>query len=340
MPSTIAEVDARYAADWTRWPVPTMPDVPTEPWAGIVGTFWTDDISARPVDTERTRALIDYDVPISSHAGAPPWQGSTYGQPYQLINNEPVTQVWDQSQPVRWRWFTPTFPITGVPLPAVVRREGDPAGSSDLHWTGWDAAANVLWEIITLRKTSRLQTWGRCDCVAGYNGGGVSIARWDCSRRWDASGQPRGVVAGGTPKFPLICRFDQAVRAIVSGDPDAALGHAVFGVLPTYSPGVTGPARASDGALVGHPVRAGERLRLPWHRAREYKAGTLARVLANTLAKHGWVQLDKNNHATTPAKVGVGSFTLSMDARWATGAGPVAPLAPLGLRLTDFEVVR
>jgi hypothetical protein len=340
MPSTVAEVDARFQLDWARWPVPQMPDVPVEPWAGVPGSFWTDDITARPVDASRTARLVDHDVPITVHAGDAPWQGSTYGMPYQLVDGGgPLTPVWDASRPVVWNWFTPTFPIVRLPLPNVVRREGDPGGSSDLHWTGYDPARKMLWEVITLSKPpfARWQTWGQADWMAGYSGGG-GVARWDTGKPWNAPGQPAGVVGAGIPKFPLLCRFDQAVKAIASGDADADLGHAVFGILPNYNPGRTGPARSSDGTMPESPIRAGERLRLPWHRAREYRAGTLERVIANTLARRGWVQADKNSLGTVP-KTGFGAFFLSMDSRWAKGAGPIIPLGRLGLRLADMEVV-
>lgn len=342
MPSTIAEVDAAYQFDWGRWPVPQMPDVLVEPWAGVPGSFWVDDISARPVDAVRTRALVDFDVPIGTEAGDVPWQGSTYGVPYQLIDSAaPTTPVWDQAKPITWNWFTPTFPIVNVPLPKVVRRDGDPVGSFDLHWMGYDQTRRVLWEGIGLRKSplNRWQTWGRCDWVAGYNGGGPAFSRWDTSRPWDATGQPRGVVAGKTPKFPMIARFDEVVRAIASGDADASLGHAMFGVLPNYAPGFIAPARGSDGGLSGHPLKAGARLRLPWFQARTHKAGTPARVIANTLARHGFLVLDKCMPANTPAKIGRGVLSLSMDSRWALGAGPIVPLGDMKLRLASFEVL-
>jgi hypothetical protein len=340
MPATVAEVDSVYQFDWGRWPVPTMPDVPVEPWTGVPGSFWNDDITARPVDQARTAALPAFDVPIQAHAGAPPWEGSTSGMPYQIVAaGGPLTAVWDASRPIVWNWFTPTFPVVQMPLPNVVRREGDPAGGSDIHWTGYDPARKVLWEVIGLSKPpfARWQTWGQTDWMCGYNGG-TGVARWDTSKPWNAAGQPAGVVAVGIPKFPLLCRFDQAARAIASGNPDATLNHAVFGMLPNYNPARTGPARASDGTMPDHPIRAGERLRLPWHRAREFKAGTLARVIANTLATHGWVQADKNSFSTVP-KFGTGHFWLSLDSRWTQGAGPILPLGKFEIRLADLEVV-
>ena len=341
MPVTTAEADARYAADWSQWPVPQQADILVEPWAGVPGSFWTEDISGRMVDAVRTKALVDVDVPITSHAGAPPWQGSSYGMPYQIIDSTAATTpVWDMSQPIRWSWFTPTFPIVNVPLPDVVRREGDPVGSSDLHWIGFDPSKRVLWEAITVSKPpfARFQTWGRCDWIGGYAGGGPAFSRWDTSKAWNAAGQPTGVVAAGIPKLPLLVRFDQAARAIASGDPDATLGHAIFGVLPNYNPGRVAPARGSDGSMSAHPVRAGERLRLPWHRAREHKAGTLVRVIANTLARRGWVQADRTSTSTVP-KFGVGGFPMSLDCRWHQGAGPIAPLGPFEFRLADFEII-
>lgn len=337
MPYTVKEVDSWYQSDWSKWPVPQMSDVPVEPWAGVAGSFWTEDISARPVDPVRTAALPAFNVPIQAHAGGAPIDGTTSGMPYQIVDSKgPLTPVWDLGRPVTWNWFTPTFPISQMPLPNIVRREGDPGGSSDLHWTGYDPTNKVLWEVIALANPpfARWSTWGRTDWVCGYNGG-IGFARWNTSKQWNAAGQPLGVVGAGIPKFPLLCRYDQAARAIASGNPDATLGHAVFGMLPNYNPAKTGPAQASDGTMPGHPVRAGERLRLPWSRAREFKAGTLSRVLANTLAVHGWVQADKNSFSTVP-KFGTGNFWLSLDSRWAQGG---LSYPGFQINLSDFEVV-
>lgn len=336
MPSTIAVADGAYRWDWSKWRVPTMPDVPVEPWQGVVDSFWRDDITQRPVDHERTRALVDYDVPITTGAGAPPWQGTSYGMPFQLIDaNAPTTPVEDAAQGVRWEWYFNSWRDFGIrrvpvivhaPLPHPVRREGDPGAphNSDLHWYGYDPNAQVLWEAITLRTLG--DRW-----LAGYMGGGPGLARWDCRRPWNAPGQPAGVVAGGVPQFPMICRWDEIRRGRIE--------HAIFGVLPNYAPAKTGPARGSDGSLVGHPVRAGERLRLRRAAVERFSPGTAGRIIAQALYEFGWVQLDKNAVTGTPAKVGVGGFPLTQDRRWHEGDDKVGPLGKFELHLKDFEVV-
>lgn len=331
MPVTIAEADARYASDWTKWPVPTMPDLPVPPWHGVAGCFWKDEVTAYSVDTARTTALPNYSVPMRAHAGGKPWQGSTYGMPFQIIDSAaPTTKVWDQSQPIKWSWFKPTYPIVNVPLPSVVRREGDPAGSSDLHWIGYDPVRRVMWEGITLRKTPRIQTFGQTDWIASYNGGGPAFSRWDTSKQWNAPGQPKGVCAANIPKFSLIPRWEEIQRGRID--------HALFGSLPNYSPERVAPARGGDGSWVGHPVRAGERLRLRRAVVERFAPGTAKRVLAQALYEFGYVQADRNGPDGTSLS-GRGSFPLTMDRRWDVGDGVVGPLGDFEVQLSDFEVV-
>lgn len=332
MPQTVAEADAWYQFDWTKWPVPTMPDLPVPLWDGVAGCFWRDQISKSSVDVFRTNALPQYDVPIGAHAGDVPWQGSTYGMPFQIIDSSaPTTKVWDQSRPIVWNWFTPTFPIVKVPLPAVVRREGDPGGSSDLHWYGYDPTRKVLWEGIVLRKTPRFATWGQTDWMASYNGGGPAFSRWDTSKPWNAPGQPLGCVAANIPQLPLVARWEEIQKGRIE--------HALFGVLPNYSPERTGPARGGDGSWVGHPVRAGERLRLRRSAVERFAPGTAARILAEGLWEFGWVQADRNDPTLGSVLTGRGGFNLTMDRRWAEGDGKIGPLGKFEVRLKDFEVV-
>lgn len=337
MPVPIAVADAQYRFNWSQWPVPEMPEVHTEPWEGVPGCFWREDITQRPVDHERTRALIDFDVPIKTGgAGAAPWQGTSYGMPFQLIDAKAsTTGVEDASQPAPWElyfnswtdWGLRRRPVmVNVPLPAIVRREGDPGApnNSDLHWYGYDPNGQVLWEAITLRTLG--DRW-----LAGYMGGGPGVGRWDCRKPWNAPGQPVGVVAGGTPQFPMICRWDEIRRG--------RIGHAIFGVLPNYAPAKTGPARGTDGSLVGHPVRAGERLRLRRSVVERFSPGTTQRIVAQALYEYGWVQLDKNAATGTPAKIGQGGFPTTQDRRWHTGDDLHGPLGDMRLKLTDFEVL-
>ncbi len=336
MPSTVADTGGLFQ-NWAEWPVPTMPDVPVAPWADVAGAFWRDQVDEWPIDSERSAALVDVDVPIRAGAGAPVWDGATWGMPYQLVDaSSPATPVRDMSRPIVWRWFSPTFPIVNVPLPALVRREADPAGAppSDLHWYGYDPDRRVLFEAIGLRRSplNLLATWGRAEWVAGYNGGGPGVVRWDTSRPWNAPGQPRaGVVAAGIPQFPLVARWDE-IRA-------GRIAHALFGTLPNYAPGRTGPARGSDGTAGGHPVRAGERLRLRRSAVERFSPGSTARIVAEALHEFGWIQADRNAADPVPARSGFGAFFLSQDRRWHDGDDVSGPLGELGLRLSDFDAV-
>lgn len=331
MPLPVADVDRRYAADWSKWPVPEMPDVTVEPWAEL-DPFWRERVDERPVDHERTRALVDVDLPLRIGAGAAPWLGASYGSPFQLVDmTGPTTPVWDKSKPMTWRGFTPVPPIVNLPLPGLVRREGDPAGAFDLHWVGWDEHHDVLLEVITLRYSqwNRLQTFGRCDWVCGYAGGG-GVARWDTSRPWNAPGQPRGVVAAGFPKFPLIVRWDEIERGRID--------HALFLAVPNYAPARVGGARGFDGDWVGHPLRAGETLRLRLEVVARFAPGSPARIIAQAMHEHGVVLGDRTNPAKG-VRTGIASVALTQDRRWAAGDEAHGPLGDMDLHLTDFEVV-
>lgn len=360
-PQTVAELDGpHYGPGFPNWPVPEMEDVPVEPWAGVERSFWRDSTQGVPVDQARTAKLNEYDVAIRVGAGAPPWQGSSYGMPYQLVDAEGrTTPVYDQSRYPResrpwWAfWAGPRFviyPIVHLPLPERVMREGDPGGSSDMHWTGYDPDVGWLYEAITLRHPAiwdpfnnrwvpigGTQSFGQTEWIAGYADGGV--AQWDTEKPWDEAGQPVGVIASGTPKFPMIVRWDEIRRAIESGDPDRGLDHAVHGVLPNYAPEKTGPAKGTDGSLRGHPVRCGEWLRMRPEVAATYAPFTPARVIANTLRDKGWRQGDKNEATDTPARVGRGGFPLALDRRFHEGEGDIPPLGEFAARLVDFEVL-
>lgn len=336
MPYTIREADANYALDWSKWPVPQMPDLPIEPWAGVQ-VFWKEAITDRPVDAARTAALVNHEIPIGTHGGDKPWEGSSYGMPFQIIDSRSATtKVWDLARPITWNWWTPTLPIVNVPLPYVVRIEGDPNGSSDLHWYGFDPKTQVLYESIVTNKSwvNNWKTFFTTDWCVGYSGGGPGIIRWDCTKPVNAPGQPTGVVGGGVPQFPMIVRWDEIKKGRIN--------HAVFGVLPNYSPERVGPAKGSDGTFKNHPVRGGERLRLKREAVERFALGTPGRVIAEACWEYGWVQADKNSHIPTAGQAGVGGggFPITQDSRWVTGEGQIPALGEWKTMLTDWEVVQ
>lgn len=303
------------------WAPEPCPDLPAEPWDDAP---WTQRCDTWPVDAERTRSLIDVTVPIDCHPPLKVWEGSVTGMPYQLVGKA-TTTVWDLARPITWQWFTPTLPTVQVPLPDVVRREGDPGAAWDRHAYLIDPGA-ALWEMIQLDRSpvNRWRTFGQTEWTAGYNGGGPGIARWDLRRPWDAAGQPRGVVAAAVPHMPHFVRADEIARGRID--------HALFLALANYAPGRTGYARGSDGTAAGHPCRAGERLRLPAERVAWFEPGTPERTVAEALARYGCIVGDRTDHSgSATSKPGV--LATAQDPRIS------AVWTGLGLRLSDFDIV-
>lgn len=321
-PQTVWEADARRYAlgNWRRWPVPEMPDLDVVPWDN--DGWWSTPIIADPIDVDRTAALPGVDVSITTAGGGVPYEGVSYGQPFNLIDGVLLVPVLDKSRPGEW---TPIigyqWPWEWVPLPFqpdVVRREGDPVGAFDKHWIGWDPDESKLYEAIQLNKSivddpaTTFELW-----TAGWDGSGPPIARWDTTRPWNADGQPFGVVATGVPLFPMVARFDEYARG--------SIDHALFCGFPNYANEWVAPARGGDGDLVGHPVRGGERLRL-----REEHVD-LADPFSVAAYEFGLFVGDRNAH--TPGDYhGTARFTITQDRRWQTVTLPT-------WSLSDFEVV-
>lgn len=337
MPVTLTETVNPLARDTWQPPELTAIAPEQEPWAGVPA-WWRENIAGRPIDRDRTERLADDDLPIGTAAGNPPYKGTSYGMPYHLVDSTgPKTPVWDLSQPITLRGFTPVLPIVDTPLPPFVRREGDPGENPfDGHAYFFDPVKQVLWEAMQLTnppaarwywaRPNRFRTLGRCDWAAGYHekgrvGGG--IVQWDCRKPWADPGQPRGLVAAGIPQFPLLPRWDEIQRGRIS--------HALFLAVRNYAPEVTGPARTTDGHADGHHLRAGERLRLPIEMVGEYQPGSAARIFATALAEFGAIVGD-----TAP---GAG-IAMTQDRRWAQGDDRIGPLGDLGLRISDLVVVR
>jgi len=320
MPQTVAEADAYYANDWTKWPLPQCPDG-VQPWDGVAGCFWKESVGSREVDTQRTAALASVDIAIGTSGGNKPYQGSTYGMPYQVIDTtRPMTKVYDKSRPITWSWLRPSYPITYLPLPLEpekTRREGDPVGAFDKHWLGFDPGKKLLYEVIQLNKGSPILNWNQTPWSLGYNGASHPAATWDTSRVWNGVSQPAGVVAAGIPLAPLIVKYDEWARKNI--------GHAMFLVLPNYASGRTGPARGFDGDISGHPLRAGERLRL----RQEFILKD--DPISYAAWEYGLVVGDRNAHNVGDYR-GVGSYTSSQDGRWGSVTRPK-------WQLSQFEVI-
>ena len=339
--------------DPSKWPVPEMPDVPVEPWANDPDAFWKQSVADRDVDHARTAALRAFnDMHIGFRGGGTPWQGSSYGQPFQLLHTiSSMTQVWDMSRAPTWRgrwvwggwgvwwryeWSRSDDPLVDLPLPELVRRMGDPMGSSDVHWVGM--SSDRLYEAILLLRTplNLFNTYGTTEWTCGYNGSGPGASAWDTTRPWNAPGQPGGAVATGVPRFPMIVRWDQ-VRAAAATD--RALDHCMFMGVPNYDKTWEGAARASDGDLTGFPLKGGTILRLRAEVVDLYEPGTVERVIAKTAHERGMFVGDRNAHLRGQF-VGAAGCDVTMDRRFAVGDATTPGLADgFALRLHDCEVV-
>ena len=130
------------------------------------------------------------DIPLETAAGNVPWEGVSYGRPYQLVNEDGLkTPVLDKSRPVTWdprngfQWPTEYLPL---PLePDKVRREGDPTGAFDLHWTGYDPTARVLYEAIQLNRLWVAGDDAPFRWTVGWKGIVGPVVRWDTSKVWN-----------------------------------------------------------------------------------------------------------------------------------------------------------
>ena len=79
------------------------------------------------------------DLPVTLNAGKAPYQGTSYGYPINLADrgrNVPVTNLAQRNA------------VSYLPLPKVVRIEGDPAGAFDRHLRLVDPVGMVCWEAI------------------------------------------------------------------------------------------------------------------------------------------------------------------------------------------------
>lgn len=339
---TTKEVDARYAGDWSKWPVPQGPIAPK--WEGP----WNRDISDLPTDVVRTERLKDFDAAITMNAGKPPYQGSTWGLPLTLVDSAkaPRVPVWDLSKAIEYPpGKAAVLPITRIPDPDRLYREGDPVGGSDRHAYTWDPTTKVLTEMILADKCPpasewfglaawawRLRTGGNADWTVSYSGGGPGVAVWDTTKPWDPATKVRGIVAANVPQYTMVPTWDQ----LVAGETDVCM----FFVLPNYNPGVTGFARASDGKLPLHPLRAGEMLILTdeaYARLSQIHRGTAGQYILDRAATGGLFVGDKKGPGSGEVTAHI---PLSMDSRWAKGEGKIGPVGEIKWRLTDFRVVK
>jgi hypothetical protein len=314
-------VEQSYKGILSEWTVPRMPDLTgIEPWGDDLTAFWHVPIDTFEIDVERTGRLADLGYTLSCGGGNQPHEGTSYGQPFNLVlESGPKTAVWNLGKKVVWNWFRPTYPNVLLPLPSLVRREGDPGNSSDSHWVGYDPSASVLYEVIQLNNSflNRLKTLGTNTWALGYVPS-HGWARWNTAIAWNAPGQPVGVCAASVPKFPMVTRYEE----VESG----RINHALFTGVPDYAPEIVGHARGTDGSTVGHPLRGGERLRLK-PEVLDTITDPVERIFGLAAHEFGLFIGDRNW-----SKFGKGGWTITQDVRWQEVNFPVWDL-------DDFEVI-
>lgn len=302
------------------WRPPIEHDVPAvRDWRGP----WKNRVDHLPLDEDRTARLAEWDVAIDTSSSVVPWEGSVSGQPHNTLRGgEKMWDVLIKSRPVRLEGGKLVPPVERVPLPDVIARQGDPMGSSDMHTTIIDPVAGRVYDMILFDRNLIGPDW-----CCGYDGGGAGLYVYNINVPYD--GKQGGTCAGNAPKFPLILTYDEVERALV--DPDDEIDHTSFFALANYSDErPTGWAKGTDGTWKGHPIRAGEILRLRPEIVESFKVGTPQRVVANALGRYGMWCGDKSTHGDPRAKGG--GITKTMDIRWSN-------FGDMGLRLTHFEVV-
>lgn len=225
---------------------------------------WTLHVSEMGVDLERTVAF--HRLPVAARvrtAGRVPLQVGASGT----------------TTTVTFRSGVPTG-VHRVPFPQAVWV----IGNSDRQWFGIDLGRRRYWEVSAVRSS----LWGMS---------AQRVVLWELDGPWD---QVRGIVGAGVPMWSMVpTLFDlrsgwlaHALHFVVAGD-----------YSPELSPLGSELGGKTDGTQAGHPLRAGERLRLS-----ESARARLLRDHARTMDDHAVIWALSNHGAIvtdkTTAEVG------------------------------------
>lgn len=329
--------------NYSTWRVPEMPDLSAiDRWQGP----WQRRVDDLPVDDVRTRNLEVWDGMISINTSASIWEGSASGTPVNVVNeNAPKVKILDLGGKNTISLFGSKFDVFRIPDPGVLLREGDPNSA-------WDRTAKLLVvdrdndpvQLVEMIQIDRpglhlvnalAASMAGAKFVCGWNSDG-SKGRgrydYDLTKSWKPG--DGGTSAGKAPNVPMLLRWDEVDRGYI--------GHALFGVPANYSPEKpVGWATGTDGEWPGHPLRAGDILRLTEDAlnavAIECGSNSSEVVIARAMREFGiwigdkWTHDDPRGRAT--------KIKTTMDSRWATGSTTTNPPARLNVCLSDFEVV-
>lgn len=286
---------------------------------------WHDKVTGRQVDRGRTARLTEHDVPVSVTGGTTPWEGASSGKPWNMVDGaEKLTKVWNLSKKVTGPIWALKLPVEKLPLPDVVRRQSDPLGASDLGVILLRQRKELV-EAITVEDRNPLQMLTLAPLAVlngiswslGYGGGGQGIYRYDLTKPWKPA--MGGRTAAGVPVLPMLVRGDELDRGLIE--------HTLFCSLPNYSPEKpVGFATGTDGQQPGHPLRAGDILRLPAAFLDRWPVGSKEHTVARAMVDYGVMLGDKSGRDDGSMVIGC-----ALDRR----IGRIE----LDLRLSDFEVV-
>lgn len=288
---------------------PTVPDISSLSWwkefdkPGVQN--WNTDVSGYKVDVKRTEALQEVAkthsyVRCSTVSKTVPVKT---GVPLQTASPK-FTKTYEAKVPPTWNnWF----PSQMVPFPDVVYI----LSNTDEQWFGIDFVNKKYYEVSATGPTlfGFPAPW-RAD----------NIRVWDLKRDWRL--QKSGITGAGLPLWPMVPKPEDLIAG-------KRIAHSLHFVSAGYAPEKTGIATKFDGEHPGHPLRAGERLRLRTDSIPICK--NIAEItLVNTMLKEGLILTDRTDYR--PQAEGGASHAIRLP------ADPRVTIN-LDLNITDFEVL-
>jgi hypothetical protein len=227
---------------------------------------WHERIAGRPVDVERTARFAGENLRVRCSPTTPLDACGAAPSPVYLSKRPGA-------------WWKP-LPAIRVPLPPVVHMN---LRNPDAQVFFIDEEAGRYYELSAFRPTPWFHPY-RWACDGAY--------AWDLNEPWES--QPGGTSASDIPVWPLVPTYEQLAE-------DGHVGHALAFVCAGVSPSgasdgyssdpPVGYARATDGRIKDHPIRAGEVLRLRPDRAPKPR-NRQEQTVIETLTEYGAVNTD------------------------------------------------
>lgn len=307
--------------NWNDWLPTSCPDISDlDLWARF-GQEWNQEVRSMKVDTTRTNLMMGWNDKVRSNTTKGTIDGVHGGAPFQRLDKIPTRNTKTYVATAKPSLFN-LFPSTIVPLPdyipgnraTVLRRFGDPTV------TGSDTQSFFLAPTgATGGRYYELSAFGPClwpfSLIAPWRADNVEV--WDMSIDW--RNQRKGITGAKVPFLPMLATYEEY---------ETSIDHALHFVANAYNKGEkVGIAKGTDGETVGHPLRAGERMRMTEEAYNRLLASSInkhSRAVVEALYKYGMILTDKTG-TTVPHAI-----RHPMDVR---------VQVDLDIELKDFEVV-